>query len=386
MPTAPVFPLEKYMPRSLCSIFLLVFAGLMSVSVFAQEHDQSSGQVITQKAGGKSLAVVDPLDRPAVQSHAAAHSVLLDVTKAGNRVVAVGERGIIVFSDDGGRSWRQGSVPTSVSLTAVRFVSAKSGWAVGHGGVVLHTEDGGESWTRQLDGIALAKLAVERAQNLADSPGAKKDVAQRLLADAQRLVTDGPDKPFLSLYFENETTGYVVGAYGMIFRTEDAGKNWKPWMDRVENSHGMHIYAIAAVGKTIYMAGEQGLFLRSTDDGMKFTQVETPYKGTYFDLVALPSGEVVLGGMRGNAYLSTDQGKSFKKIDVPIPVSFSAATVLGDGSMIFANQAGQLLVSNDKGRTIHPLPAMGCRRRNADDRWICRCYSGTAKCGRRRAW
>jgi photosystem II stability/assembly factor-like uncharacterized protein len=330
----------------------------MSWPVFAQEHDQQARQN-TKPESLPSLAVVDDLDRPAILSHAAAHSVLLDVTQAGSRLVAVGERGIVVFSDDGGRSWLQGSVPTSVALTAVRFTSPKNGWGVGHSGVVLHTEDGGATWIRQLDGKTLAKLAVESAQLLVASAGAKNKDAQRLLTDAQRLETDGPDKPFLDLYFENETTGFVVGAYGIIFRTEDSGKTWKPWMDHVDNPRGMHLYAIGAVGKTIYMAGEQGLFLRSIDNGMKFTRLETPYKGTYFSLAVLSSGEVVLGGMRGNAYRSTDQGRSFKQIEVPIPVSFSAVTLLGDGSLVFANQAGQLLASTDKGQTIHPLPAPG---------------------------
>jgi photosystem II stability/assembly factor-like uncharacterized protein len=340
-------------------LFLLVVAGLMSWPVFAEEHEQQVLQVTKQEAGSPSLAVVDDLDRPAVPSRAAAHSVLLDVTKAGSRLVAVGERGIILFSDDGGRSWVQGLVPTSVSLTAVEFTSPKKGWAVGHSGVVLHTEDGGGTWIPQLDGKTLAKLAVESAQQLVARAGAKNKDAQRLLTDAQRLETDGPDKPFLDLYFENETTGFVVGAYGIIFRTEDSGKTWKPWMDHVDNPRGMHLYAIGAVGKTIYMAGEQGLFLRSIDNGMKFTRLETPYKGTYFSLAVLSSGEVVLGGMRGNAYRSTDQGRSFKQIEVPIPVSFSAVTLMGDGSLVFANQAGQLLASTDKGQTIHPLPAPG---------------------------
>jgi len=341
-------------------LFVLVagLVGLMSWPVFAQEHDQRGGQS-TKREGSPSLTVVDDLERPAIQSHAAAHSVLLDVIRAGSRLVAVGERGIVVYSDDGGRTWRQGAVPTSVSLTAVRFSSPKRGWAVGHSGVVLHTEDGGETWTRQLDGKALATLAVESAQQLVASAGAKKQDAQRLLTDAQRLESDGPDKPFLDLYFENETTGFVVGAYGLIFRTEDSGKTWEPWMEHVDNPRGMHLYAIGAAGKTIYMAGEQGLFLRSTDNGTKFTRIETPYKGTYFSLAALPSGEVVLGGMRGNAYRSTDQGKTFKQITVPIPVSFSAVTLMGDGSLVFANQAGQLLASTDKGQTMHPLPAPG---------------------------
>jgi photosystem II stability/assembly factor-like uncharacterized protein len=306
-----------------------------------------------------SFAVVDLLDRPAVESHAAARSVLMDITKVDNRLVAVGERGIVIFSDDVGRNWKQASVPTSVSLTAVRFVSAKSGWAVGHGNVVLHTDDGGQTWTRQLDGRSVAKLAIEHAQALADSPGANKDVAAKLLAEAQRLEAGGPDKPFLDLYFENETTGFVVGAYGLIFRTDDSGKTWTPWMDRVDNPRGMHVYAIAAQGDSIYMTGEQGLFLRSTDKGNKFSKVATPYKGTYFVLSVLPSGEIFIGGMKGNAFRSTDQGKTFKPVAVPISVSFSAVTTTAEGSLIFANQAGQLLASTDKGQTIHPLSTNG---------------------------
>lgn len=327
----------------------LLSACLLNCLVFAQGPTQSA----------KSLAVIDPLDRPVVKSHAAPHSVLLDVTKAGTRFIAVGERGIIILSDDGGRSWKQADVPTSVSLTAVRFVSPKSGWAVGHSGVVLHTEDGGTTWTNQLDGRMVAKLAVEYAQSLVAKPGVKKDSAERLLADAQRLEADGPDKPFLAIYFEDENKGFIVGAYGLTFRTEDAGKTWKPWMDRVENPRGMHIYAIAGSGKMIYMAGEQGLFLKSNDGGEKFTKVETPYKGTYFNLALLPSGELVLGGMRGNAYRSADQGKTFQAVQNPIPVSFSAVTLLGNGTVVFANQAGQLLASNDAGKTMHPLPVQG---------------------------
>lgn len=300
---------------------------------------------------------VDSLDRPALRTHGAEHSVLLDVAKAGNRFVAVGERGVVVLSDDGGRTWRQAAVPTSVTLTRVKFATSQSGWAVGHSGVVLHTADGGESWTRQLDGRTAAKLAVEVAQANADHAGASNAAAQRALTDAQRLLSDGPDKPFLDLYFENEKSGYVVGAYGLIFRTEDGGASWKSWMDHVDNPRGMHIYAIAEQGSTIYLAGEQGLFLRSSDQGGKFALITTPYSGTYFTLALLPTGEVILGGMRGNAYRSTNQGKSFTKVDLPVPVSLSASVVLADGTSVFSNQAGMLLASTDKGNTMHPLPA-----------------------------
>jgi photosystem II stability/assembly factor-like uncharacterized protein len=280
--------------------------------------------------------------------------VLLDVATAGSRIVAVGERGIVVLSDDGGKSWRQAKVPTSVSLTAVEFPTPKQGWAVGHAGVVLHSEDGGETWLKQLDGRVAAKLALEAAQaSLQAKPGDAR--VQQQEAEAQRLVDDGPDKPFLDLHFESETTGFVVGAYNLIFRTADGGKTWTPWLDHVDNPKGLHFYAVRAVGKEVYLAGEQGLFLRSTDGGNTFVRLPTPYVGTYFAIGATPAGEVVLAGLRGNAYWSADQGKSFTKAAVPVPISFSAVTTLADGRLLFSNQAGQLLESRDGGRTLHPL-------------------------------
>ncbi len=300
---------------------------------------------------------VDEMDRPAVVALSPTKAVYLDVTMAGSRIVAVGERGLIIYSDDHGRTWRQAKVPTSISLTRVKFATPSSGWALGHSGIVLHTDDGGQTWTRQLDGRTAAQLALDEALADAEHAGAGNAKAQHDLANAQQLVKDGPDKPFLDLLFENDKTVWIVGAYGLIFKTEDGGATWKSWIDHVENPRGMHIYAIAEQGRTMYLAGEQGLFLHSTDHGDKFSIVETPYKGTYFTLSLLPTGEIVLGGMRGNAYRSTDEGRSFIKVQVPVPVSFSAAVVMADGTPVFANQAGMLLVSQDKGVSMRPLPA-----------------------------
>ncbi len=88
--------------------------------------------------------------KPAIHSSLATKSLLLDVARAGERLVAVGEWGHIVLSDDGGETWRQAeSVPVRVTLTAVSFPDAKRGWAVGHDAVVIHTQDAGENWQLQ---------------------------------------------------------------------------------------------------------------------------------------------------------------------------------------------------------------------------------------------
>lgn len=307
-----------------------------------------------------AAGVNDPLDRPAMMIRGAARAVLLDITTAGKRLVAVGERGIVVLSDDAGKTWRQVHVPTSVSLTSVAFPTAEKGWAAGHSGVVLHTRDGGRNWVRQLDGVAAANLALEAAQEKmkemkADSTRQEKEALERHLQDAQLLVDDGPDKPFLDILFENDRQGFIVGAYGLIFKTVDGGETWHSWIDRVDNPDGMNLYGIQAVGSTYYIVGEQGLVLKSTDGGDSFVRVNTPYQGTYFVSAAAASGEIVLAGLRGNAYWSDDQGATLTRTEVPAPISFSAAKTLDNGTLLFANQAGQLLASRDGGRTIQIL-------------------------------
>lgn len=288
------------------------------------------------------------LDQPAMQSAKARHAVLLAVTRAGERLVAVGERGIVLLSDDSGKSWRQAQVPVSVSLTAVQFVSAEQGWAVGHMGVVLHSTDGGETWVKQLDGIEAAQLVLGLAQKSADT--------QRL-SDAERLVADGPDKPFLDLYFSDPRNGYVVGAYGLILRTADGGQSWQPWMQQLDNPEGLNLYGIRAAGSGLFIVGERGLLLRSNDNGNSFQALDSPYAGSFFGLQGNARGELVAFGLRGNVFWSGDQGVTWRSIDTGLEVAMSAATPLADGALVLASQAGDLLLSAGRGSRFHPLVA-----------------------------
>jgi photosystem II stability/assembly factor-like uncharacterized protein len=304
------------------------------------------------QAYGNSVTVGDPSVRPALMSRVATQSVLQAVTRAGNRLVAVGERGIVLLSDDSGQSWRQAKVPVTVTLTAATFPTARHGWAVGHFGVVLHSEDGGETWVRQLDGVAAARLALTAAQAGVKTSGAADPTARRLLAEAQRLEKDGPDKPFFDLHFENEKSGFVVGAYNLMFRTEDGGKTWQYWSHRLDNPKASHIYAIRAAGDEVYLAGEQGLLARSRDGGKSFARLVTPYQGSYFALAVLPAGEIVVAGLRGNAYRSADHGASWRKVDIAVPVSVTTMTLVKGGTLLLANQAGQILLSRDSGQSM----------------------------------
>lgn len=301
------------------------------------------------------------LDHPAVHSVRAARMAMLDIARAGDRLVAVGEAGVVLFSDDHGKSWGQAEVPVSVSLTAVQFIDARLGYATGHMGVVLRTEDGGAHWRKVFDGVQAARLVLEqarahRAQLSADVPQDQVHAAERALRDAERLVADGPDKPLLGLSFANAQDGFVFGAYNLMFRTTDGGTTWAAWQDRVDNPDGFHLYGMARTGDALVLAGEQGLLLRSTDGGETFVPLASPYKGSFFGITATSGGSVIAYGLRGNAWRSDDRGAHWTKIATDVPVAFSAATRLPDGRMALASQGGAVLIGSAAGEGFASLP------------------------------
>jgi photosystem II stability/assembly factor-like uncharacterized protein len=302
---------------------------------------------------------VQALQRPALMAPQSVRGVMLDVAIAGRRVVAVGERGVVLVSDDRGASWRQVPVPVSVTLTAVQFANEKTGWATGHSGVVLATSDGGETWTRLLDGRTAAQLALNAAKAMEQRLGAENPVVKRALAAAARFVSDGPDKPLLDLYFSGVRRGMVVGAYGMAFVTEDGGKTWESALERLDNPKGLHLNAIAGEGQNIVVVGEQGLMLRSTDGGKQFVRVETPYRGSWFAVHLGAARQLVLGGLRGNAYFSPDLGDTWSPIAFGMHASITSFANGSEKRLFAANQAGVLFASVDGGRSFERLPQQG---------------------------
>lgn len=294
-----------------------------------------------------------PLDIAATPAARPTTSVLLAITRAGPRLVAVGERGTVLLSDDSGRSWRQArAVPVSVALTAVQFTSPSEGWAVGHMGVVLHTQDGGVTWARRLDGIEAAAVVLAHARQAAPGPGAKEEPGPAVKS-AMRLVSDGPDKPFLSLTQLPSGETLIVGAYGLALVTRDAGLTWASAVDRFENPKDLHLYALARQGDTTYAAGEQGLFLRSRPDG-GFAKLATPYPGTFFGILALGNRTVLAYGLRGTILRSDDAGAHWRAIPSGTAASLSYGQVLVDGRIVLASLSGQLVVSRDGGASFAP--------------------------------
>lgn len=318
----------------------------------------SVGLLLPAVATPHDTTDTSPLKRPALQTPQAQRAAMIGVARAGNRLVAVGERGIILVSDDQGSHWRQVPVPVSVTLTAVRFVDDRHGWASGHAGVVLASSDGGTSWDIRLDGLQASALALtaarQQAQAQTRNPATEPGRAQQALSVAQQWVDDGADKPFLDLHVVDANTVIVVGAYGLAFVTHDAGRTWTSAIDRIDNPAGRHLNAIAGFGRHIAMAGEQGLVLQSTDGGRRFVPIQTPVRSSWFAVDVAPGGAILLGGLRGNMLLSNAEGTEWTR--VRIPTDASVVALLRDGHRLLAgDQNGHLFETRDGGLSFVPL-------------------------------
>jgi photosystem II stability/assembly factor-like uncharacterized protein len=306
---------------------------------------------------------VDVLDTPARMTPLATKTLMQAVARAGDRLVAVGQRGHIVVSSDGGTSWKQSPVPVSSDLAAVFFVDARNGWVVGHDGVVLHTEDAGDTWQLQLDGRKANELIVAAMKRKVEAEPTSEQ-AKKLLDEAMRYSEQGPDKPLLDVWFADASNGFVVGAYNLIFRTSDGGRTWTPWFDRTDNPKFFNLYAISAVAGELYIAGESGLLMKLDPGAQRFKALSTPYTGSFFGLAAAKTS-VLAFGLRGNVFRSDDAGKTWIKVDAGLPAAVAAATRTSSDATLLADVGGRVVISEDGGRTFksmtlkQPVPVTG---------------------------
>ena len=72
-------------------------------------------------AQGEMYSSPDRLTTPAKHFDHIENTAFLALQRISDRVVAVGARGVIAFSDDNGDSWEQSYVPISTLLTSVYF-------------------------------------------------------------------------------------------------------------------------------------------------------------------------------------------------------------------------------------------------------------------------
>ena len=282
---------------------------------------------VAHAEGGVAVSgALEPV--PAAHSPIATQASMLGAAKAGKRIVAVGDRGTILLSDDLGRHYRQAkSVPVSSLLTDVFFVDERVGWAVGHWGVILKTTDGGETW-----------------------------LIQRVKADE--------DRPLFGVHFFDADHGVAVGLWSLVLLTDDGGKNWSvqgvpapPDSKGSSKTGGLNLLSLfAGSGGHIYATSERGYVLSSADRGHSWKYSSTGYSGSLWGGVELPGGKVMVVGQRGTVLSGSAQDGGWVRIPVNSKSSLTSVTS-SNGQIILAGLDGFLAFSSDAGRTFKPIQA-----------------------------
>lgn len=265
-----------------------------------------------QAAGGEGTAEVQ-----AITSRLATKTLLLDAARADGRLVAVGEWGHVLLSDNGGSSWRQAeSVPTRTTLTDVIFTDARRGWAVGHDAVVIHTRDAGETWELQHQ--------------------APED-----------------EVPLLSVWFENDQRGLAVGAFGLLLETTDGGESWRRRPLIANSEEDYHLNAIfRGPGDALFIAAEFGSIYRSLDGGASWKRLHPPYDGSFWGGLAVDEDALLVFGMRGHVFRSEDLGETWQELESGTDQSLQSGIIRADGTIVLVGLGGALLTSDDAGRTF----------------------------------
>lgn len=66
---------------------------------------------------------------------------------------AVGTRGTLLITTDGGETWQLQASGTSRDLSGIHFTDRQHGWAVGFANTILKTTDGGQTWIKVDDDL-----------------------------------------------------------------------------------------------------------------------------------------------------------------------------------------------------------------------------------------
>jgi photosystem II stability/assembly factor-like uncharacterized protein len=276
---------------------------------------------------------------PAMQAPLASKSLMLDIFKINDKqLVAVGERGHILLSDDA-ETWHQANVPVRTTLTAVYFVDAKHGWAVGHDATILFSSDGGENWEIQ--------------QHLPEK-----------------------EKPLLDIMFKDKNQGIAIGAYGQLYRTTDGGLTWtfefhgeflfpedldyleelkeqdeEAYLDE-QGSILAHFNSIFKDGLTLYMVGEVGLIAKSDDFAQIWQPQDKIYQGSFNDIARTQQGNLLVVGLRGNVFRRLESGAPWQSITTGTNALLNSILLGDNGSIYVLGNNGVILKSDDDGMSF----------------------------------
>ena len=322
---------------------------------------------------------------------------LNDVCNVGPLTWAVGERGVICFSEDAGATWTTRITPFECSLKSVCFLTNTIGWVAGNrtqpgassqqSALLLHTRDGGRTWT-DLTGIAgntsigtsnlpaaalpgilhVQYFGLESAVAVTAPMRNRSGHAIFRTADGglswSPILTDQTGGPWLGAQFLSESDGIVVGqhqSYAAVVADQAVIINRPEPTLRAIRDVSLDTNARG------WIAGDGGFLLATSDGGVTWRPPAGVIPQEFADLldfhvIAHENSTILLGGNPGGCLLhSTDNGQSWKLVSLPFAGRLNRLHFLNPTDVIGVGSLGQIVRSSDSGNTWQAVRSAGFR-------------------------
>lgn len=184
---------------------------------------------------------------------------------------------VVLRTEDGGDTWRQMPVETLPLLRRVQFFNHKLGVAVGAGtsfapSGVFVTNDAGRSWRPLLGDRPshwqAAHFITPKVGLVSGAQGTLAKINGRELERSSAL--QGDRRGINSLRLTTPTTGWMVGDGGLVLATTDGGRTWQPPAGKLPPATEQLCdwQSITTAGANVWIAGAPGsVVLHSPDAG-----------------------------------------------------------------------------------------------------------------------
>lgn len=325
-----------------------------------------------------SSALAEPV------KHLSHRDRLYDVTSHGGALYAVGHPGLLLRSNDGGKSFEsvQAGQAYDDALFSISFNSKGQGAIVGRSGLALTTNDGGKSWKKSLvklgeetpslfsvsvlpSGtiVAVGEFgAIARSEDLGKT-WSKSSYSAKIELPAKGQPAPGPEcttgggaesdnedviqeARLTDVSFADDKLGYIVAEFAIVLRSDDGGKTFK----RQNGCTDKMLYSVTAISPTHALAvGAEGAAIETQNGGLTWARRETGTTEHLFGVFANAQRALVLGA--AGVALSREGDGPFQIVPTGVHGWLTAAWLDESGKGALVGSRGYLRTTRDGGKT-----------------------------------
>lgn len=231
-------------------------------------------------------------------------------------------RGVLLTTRDGGRTWRHLDKLLLPLVRRVRFFDSRRGIAVAYPSPIypsglLATDSGGQAWhplSGEIDGIWLDGDFSSTDTGIV--VGRRGRLAPLRRGEVQPAVSMSALRNLWRVTtVEGSEAAWLVGDGGLVMTSNDSGASWQIPSGLPPESAARHFdfYAVAAVGESVWVAGAPGTRIwHSADGGRSWVRQTT---GTAVPLYALSFVDPLHGyaaGALGTILATENGGRSWR--------------------------------------------------------------------------